>query len=353
MILAAGLVLALSGPAGAAEVSVTANGHASNPTWSPDGNWVAFELNDYAGTIDLYVVAVSGASASGSPRKAQLPGSSSQFGGGGSVASGPVWHPDPSQAGTLVFEGSSSGSDSRLYFMNASGAAPGQLLTTGQIAGDLTWPTFSPDGSRLAFVSDASGDGDVYAWSTSTNKVERVVGSPFSEMSPDFDAAGNSVVFSRKNQGGEDLFVMTGGRPVPRIGGNGDQTRPRFAAGGDVVYFSSARGDEHWDLVVSTGPGQRKTLAKDVRLPIRSKPAVSGDGRWVAWGSSAPEKAGSIYLTRTDGSKTVAVATGLVAAGEPALLSRGGRTFLAFTALPSEGADWRSLHLLDISNKVQ
>ena len=353
MIPVAGLVLALSAPVHAAEVSVSATGHASNPAWSPDGNWVAFEVNDYAGTIDLYVVAVSGASASGSPRKAQLPGASSQFGGGGSVASGPVWHPDPSQAGTLVFEGSSAGSDSRLYFMNAGGAAPGQLLTTGQIAGDLTWPTFSPDGSRLAFVSDATGDGDVYAWSTSSGKVEQVVSSPFSEMSPGFDAAGSVLVFSRKNQGGEDLFVMDGGRSVPRIGGNGDQTRPRFGVGQDVVYFSSARGDDHWDLVVSSGPGSRTTLAKDVRLPIRSKPAITGDGRWVAWGSALPEKASSIYLTRTDGSKTVAIATGLVAAGEPALLSKDGRTFLAFTALPSEGADWRSLHLLDISNQVQ
>jgi hypothetical protein len=49
----------------------------------------------------------------------------------------------------------------------------------------------------------------------------------------------------------------------------------------------------------------------------------------------------------------VEVQTGLVAVGEPSLVNVNGRLFLAFTALPSEGADWRQLHVIDITGKVQ
>ena len=40
----------------ATEIPIASNGHASNPVWSPDGSKLAFEVNEYAGKIDLYAV---------------------------------------------------------------------------------------------------------------------------------------------------------------------------------------------------------------------------------------------------------------------------------------------------------
>jgi hypothetical protein len=71
----------------------------------------------------------------------------------------------------------------------------------------------------------------------------------------------------------------------------------------------------------------------------------------VAYGSDLSDKGKFIFLTKVDGSGTVQVDTGLIAAGEPALASADGRTFMAFTALPDVGADWRQLHIVDISDK--
>jgi Tol biopolymer transport system component len=348
MILAASLALALGGPAEAAEVPVSADGHAINPTWSKDGKWLAFEVNQYEGSVDLYVVQVENGQAMGSPRKVEVPGSSSSFASGGSIAAGAVWHPE----GTLIFEGSSSGTDSRLYFWSPGGARASQLLSASQIGGDLTWPTITADGGTLAFVSDSTGDGDIYTWKQATNEVANAAKSGFSEMAPRFNKDGSSVAYSRKNQGGEDLFVLSGGSSVPRIGGNGDQSRPNWADGGAVVFFTNERGDQRWDIGVSRGPGDKKTIAKDVRLPLRAAPSLSDDGRWVAWGTSVPEKAGKIYVTRVDGSSTVEFSTGLVAAGEPSLVTAAGRTWLAYTALPSDTAAWRQLHIMDITGKL-
>jgi len=333
-------------PALAAEVSVTEKGHASNPTWSADGAQLAFEINDYSGNISLFAARVQNGNPVGAPSKAKLAGAESSFGGSGSVAANASWLNDG-----MMFEGSTAGGAMRLYFWSPGGSMAGEFLKSNQIGGDLTWPAAAPNGAALAFVSDATGKGDIYVWDANTNEVTRMLESPFTEAAPRYDAAGNTLAFSRKNQGGEDLFTVSGGGATPLIGGQGDQTRPVYTPAGSIVYFTSERGDGHWDIAVSSGPGKKKILAKDVRLPVRAPPAMSPDGQWVAYGSDLPDKANYIYFTKVDGSATVKVDTKLVAAGEPALVTSGGRTFLAFTALPDAGADWRQLHIVDISGK--
>jgi Tol biopolymer transport system component len=332
----------------AVEVNITAKGHAFNPSWSPDGQWLAFELNKYEGAIELYVVKIANGNPVGAPLKVDVPGATSSFATGGSVAQAPNWHPK----GMLIFEGSNSGGTNRLYYWAPSGQKASELLNVGQIKGDLSWPSVSPDGKTVAFVSDATGLGDLYTWNRDTNAVTMALTSPFSEMAPRYSADSTSIAYSRKNQGGEDLFVFTGGQSVPRIGGNGDQSRPIWS-GGTLVFFSNERGDDRWDIANSAAVGDKKTIAKDIRLPLRASPSLSPDGKWVAYGVVTPEKADAIFLTTVDGSRTVEINTGLVATGEPAMISTGGRTWLAFTALPSNSADWRSLQIIDVTDKLQ
>ncbi len=343
-----GLCLGLALSAYASEVSVAGEGHASNPSWSPDGNWLAFELNNYSGNIDLYLVKVQSGNPIGTPQKVNIPGSSSSFSSGGSMVAAPVWHPQ----GIVIFEGSNAGGTNRLYQQTPEGAAAGQLLSTGQIGGDLSWPAISPGGEYVAFGSDATGEGDIYYWDRASNKVIQAVSSPFSEMAPRYSPDGESLVYTRKNQGSQDVFIWDGAKSTPLVGGGGDQTRPVWA-GDSVVFFSNERHEEHWDIVASSGVGQKRTLAQNVRLPQRATPAISPDAKWVAYGVEDPEHSGKIQLSSLDGGRTVEVDTDFVACGEPALVSAGGHIYLAYTALPSEGADWRQLHIQDVTSLLQ
>ena len=43
----------------AVEVSWVGGGHGSNPQWSADGAWLAFEVNNNSYNVDLYVVKVA------------------------------------------------------------------------------------------------------------------------------------------------------------------------------------------------------------------------------------------------------------------------------------------------------
>lgn len=331
----------------AADVPLPERGHASNPVWSADGAWLAFELNDFDGGIKLFAVPVTGANSTGQPTGLKVPGAASAFSAGKSVATGAVWHPD----GILVFEGGAGGGSARLHFWMPNGQSPAELLNSTQIPGDLSWPAISADGKKMAFVSDKSGAGDVFVWDRASGQIEQAVASPQSEASLRYSAS-DQLAFSRKNLGGEDLFSVTAGTLEPRIGGNGDQTRPAWA-GSTMVYFSSESGDGKWKLMASDAVGKRRVIASGVRLPYRAPPAVTPDGQWVLYGTADSEASGAIFASRVDGSKTVKIDTGHVACGEPAVVSAGSNLFLAYTALPSQGADWRQLNILEITSHLK
>jgi len=335
----------------AGQVQVPADGHAMNPVWSPDGKKVAFEINGQTGSISLFVANVDGGNSSGVPEKIGLKVEQTSFGGStGTVTAAPTWNPVNK---ALFFEGSHKGGSNRLYMYSFNGQ-PAYPVPENVISGDLSWPSFSKDGMELLFVSDATGKGDVYALSLRDWKTKRqITSSEYSEMAPRFDNDGN-IVYTRKQNDAEDIFVHKSGTNNDWVGGAGDQTRPQWAnAGGAVIYFTSERGGGVWDVAISSGQSQSKTLAKDIRLPFRAAPSLSPDGKWVAYGLENPDKATSIWLTKLDGSKTIAIKTPHQACAEPSLTEVGGKIYLAYTGLPSEGSNWRQLHIVDVTDKLQ
>lgn len=124
-----------------------------SPTWSPDGNRIAFTSNA-DGDEDIYVISRDG----GEPtRLTQNPG----------VDRDPAWAPDgrfiayASDQDSPAY-GSFAGSP-EIYLMNVDGSLP-QRLTDA--AGDSYSPAWSPDSRHIVFVSTRSGDADLYIMDT-------------------------------------------------------------------------------------------------------------------------------------------------------------------------------------------
>jgi Tol biopolymer transport system component len=345
----AALALLLAVPAHAAKVPYSGEGHAYHPVFSPDGGYVAFEVNRYEGKIELFISRLNGVRADAAAR-VTLPAGSSFY--GDTVTVNPVWVPE----GGVVFEGSNAGGIYRLYFVLPGGGAASEMVKPTEVDGHLTFPTVSPDGKKLGFVAKKTGNGDVRVRDTQTGKIVHVTRTDGSESFPIFSADGKEMLYTRKWDNTEDIFGMDLFTESEHgvIGGAGDQTRPVYAAGGHIVYFDSGRVDGHWDVVVVDSEGQgRIVLGEDVRLPLRARPAVSPDGKWIAYGYDAPMKANRIVLARIDGSKKVEIMTDQSACGEPALAESKGRTVLAYTALPTSGSEWRFLMLRDVTDQLK
>jgi len=333
----------------AGEVRFQGEGHAENPSWSMDGRFLAFEVNRFAGDIDMYFAELSG-DISKEATKVKLPGTGSGFGASGQVVMNATWHKD----GIAVFEGSSSGGQLRLYFASPGGASAAELLANTKVPGARTFPATSPDGNKLAFISDDTGNGDVRTWDRSTDQLNQVTSTPASESFPSYASDGERLLFTRKQNESLSIYEysLSTNSETALASGMGDQTRPVYAVDGQIVFFS-AKSESQWDVVVIDSAGEnRRTLAEGVRFPTRARPAITPDGQWVAYGYDDPTKNDRIVLTRIDGSRSFEVTTEFVACGEPALSLQNGRTLLAYTALPSEDSDWRFLYVLDITDRL-
>ncbi|MCO4745595.1 MAG: PD40 domain-containing protein [Proteobacteria bacterium] len=348
-VLAAAAFLTLAAlPATAGEVKHTSTGHAENPVWSASGAHLAFEVNPLGGNIDLFVSEVTGGAAK-SGRQITLPGGGSGFGGGKRVAVNSSWHP----SGFVVFEATNSSGEYRLYFSQPPAVTASELRTQAQAPGSLQYPSISSTGNEVVFTSSATGKGDIQLWEPNTDSTRNLTSTPGTEVFPSFSPNGSELVFTRKNNGGEDVFLVdvASGAEKAVAGGGGDQTRPAFAMGGSrIVFFSKASGASDWDLVsVAANGSDKKTLATQVRLPSRARPAISPDGNWVAFGSV---EGSGITLVKADGSQTVTVETGHRTVGEPAMAMSAGRLMLAYTGLISTDADWRRLYVVDITGQI-
>lgn len=129
-------------------------------SWSPDGTKLTFIVGT-GGTSDVHVASINvGAPGSGADTAPQLSGEVA-------VAAdpandwGPSWAADGSE---IAFVSDRSGND-EIYVAGAEQATATPVPITKDDANDWV-PAYAPDGTRIAFVSDRSGDPEIWSMAT-------------------------------------------------------------------------------------------------------------------------------------------------------------------------------------------
>ncbi|MCQ3937361.1 MAG: hypothetical protein DPW18_09975 [Chloroflexi bacterium] len=119
----------------------------------------------------------------------------------------PLAPPSAGLAGHIVFASDREDGDLEIYSMNADGGEVARL--TNEIAKD-TQPVWSPDGTRIAFVSERDGDRELYVMNADGTGVTRLTNAPGMDYNAVWSPDGSKIAFesTRDGQGAAEIYVM-------------------------------------------------------------------------------------------------------------------------------------------------
>jgi TolB protein len=166
-----------------------------------------------------------------------------------------------------------------LVVADSDGANPNTVVRSNQ---PLLSPAWSPDGSRLAYVSFESGNSAIYVQDLTTGAREVVSAFRGINGAPSFSPDGRRLAMSLSRNGNPDIYVMDlGSRALTRITDQmGIDTEPTWSADGSSLYFTSDRGGRPQIYQVAAGGGGASRVT--FQGSYNASPSVSADGKKIA-----------------------------------------------------------------------
>lgn len=190
----------------------------------------------------------------------------------------PRWSPDGSR---LAFV-STRTNDREIWVVQPDGSDPENLTENF----NEDWePRWSPDGSEVAFVSDRqTNDREIWLVDADGSNVRQLTDSFNENFSPDWSPDGSELVFVSTRTGDRELWVMAAdGSDTLQLTGNefGDNYAPRWSPDGSRIAFVSDRtGDEEIFVIDADGSNPRN-LSQDFHDD--TDPRWSPDGSRIAF----------------------------------------------------------------------
>ncbi len=282
---------------GSSLMQLTKTGHAYQPTWSPDGEQIAFVIyRDLDTGYEIYIMNGDGA---GQKRLTNL----SQF------LSNPNWSPSgkeiafESDEGTILAVNVSDG-QSRVLHGNGDNREPqwspnGQLIAfdylvehhkpgiigivsaAGQewafsstrmvpdceaCANDLD-PKWSPDSQNIVFVSSRDGNAEIYVMNTHAAEQTNLTQNNNEDGEPAWSPDGRKIIFVSKRDGNHEVYVMnTDGSNQIRLTQNSAKEQcPVWASDSKQIAFLSERdGSTEIYVMNADGTNQKRLTNNDL-----------------------------------------------------------------------------------------
>jgi Tol biopolymer transport system component len=277
-----------------------------DPAWSPDGTKLVYVSSFMGEQSGLFVVNADG---SGEPA----------FIGNGSEAADPAWSPDGTRiafVGREAYFNLEEGIRFYLFVMNADGSGKTRVATdpltfaSFPYPPDASGPSWSPDSTRLAFVSTRDGNPEIYTVSATGGAVRRLTNNPAADTLPTWLAGGDRIAFTSTRDGRRDVYVMyADGTLVFRLtGGAGNSfdadgqplapAAPSSISASRLAFLRANPANPNDADIYTSNPDGSNELNVTNSPQKELAPAWSPDGKKIAY-IRWPERA--LYVMNSDG----------------------------------------------------
>jgi len=222
----------------------------------------------------------------------------------------PSWTPDgKSIAFSAQVGDEAAGSDIFLLSVADGSVEP---LVDGP--GGQDGAVFSPDGSTIAYISDADADEfEIYTRDLNSGTTTRLTDYIDRDSSPQWSPDGNRIAFRRRTDGVSDIWLMDkdGSNLEQLTADGGNNFDPRWSPDGTRIAFTTNRAG-NFDIGVMNADGSQQTLL--TTHPADDEfPTWSSDGTVLAFHSTR-QGGVSLWLMRADGTEQSEL-TGLAPVG--------------------------------------
>jgi pimeloyl-ACP methyl ester carboxylesterase len=232
----------------------------SYPTWSPDGQRIAFSSSRH-GESQIFVLDVAAGE------------SSAQMLTDEGINWEPAWSPD----GTRIAFGSKRDGNSEIYVMAADGSDQLRLTHHDSVDG---YPCWSPDSTQIAFVSNRDGNWEIYLMpvpdgtDSDGSDLRRLTDNDAEDWDPDWSPDGARIAFVSNRDGDYGIYTMTpnGADQQPLTRRQQGDWNPTWSPDGQRILFASSR-DGDLELHVMDADGENAHQLTDDQF----------DNKFPAW----------------------------------------------------------------------
>jgi len=172
------------------------------------------------------------------------------------------------------------GSRFELHIADADGAGAQTALASRE---PIISPSWSPDGSRLAYVSFENKKPVVYVHSLVSGQRQVVANFKGSNSAPAWSPDGRQLAVVLSKDGGSQIYLIgaDGSNPRRITSSGAIDTEPFFAPDGQTIYFTSDRGGSPQVYRMPAGGGEAARVTFDGTYNV--SPRISGDGKTLIY----------------------------------------------------------------------
>ncbi|MEZ4727347.1 MAG: SH3 domain-containing protein [Caldilineaceae bacterium] len=171
---------------------------------------------------------------------------------------------------------------------------------------DNVYPTVSPDGQRVAFVSDRDGNQEIYVVNVDGSNLTRLTYAPGSDKWPAWSPDGQRLAFDSERDGNRELYIMNAdGSGVFRVTNHwAEDGAPSWSPDSKQLVFHSNRDGNHEIYTMNVDGSNLRRLT--YHTGHEWTPAWSPDGTQIAFMGYHDSQSADIYLMDTNVATTCA-----------------------------------------------